>query len=93
VLALTEAGVPCGPVYQMDEVFADPQVRHLAMTQEVRHPVLGPLSLVRNAVRMTGAPGTVRTPSPDPGDHTEQVLAGLGYSPAQIEELRAEAAI
>jgi crotonobetainyl-CoA:carnitine CoA-transferase CaiB-like acyl-CoA transferase len=93
VSALTEAGVPCGPVYRMDEVFADPQVRHLAMTRDVRHPVLGPLALVRNAVRMTGEPGTVRTPSPDPGDHTAEVLAGLGYSPAQIEELRAEAAI
>jgi crotonobetainyl-CoA:carnitine CoA-transferase CaiB-like acyl-CoA transferase len=63
------------------------------MTQDVRHPALGPLALVRNAVRMTGEPGTVRTPSPDPGDHTAEVLAGLGYSPAQIEELRAEAAI
>jgi crotonobetainyl-CoA:carnitine CoA-transferase CaiB-like acyl-CoA transferase len=93
VSALTGAGVPCGPVYRMDEVFADPQVRHLAMTQDVRHPVLGPLALVRNAVRMTGEPGTVRTPSPDPGDHTAEVLAGLGYSPAQIAELRAEAAI
>ncbi|HEY7815469.1 MAG TPA: CoA transferase, partial [Nakamurella sp.] len=93
VTALAEAGVPAGPVYRMDEVFADPQVRHLAMTQDVRHPALGPLALVRNAVRMTGEPGTVRTPSPDPGDHTAEVLAGLGYSPAQIEELRAEAAI
>jgi crotonobetainyl-CoA:carnitine CoA-transferase CaiB-like acyl-CoA transferase len=93
VTALTEAGVPCGPVYRMDEVFADPQVRHLAMTQDVRHPALGPLALIRNAVRMTGEPGTVRTPSPDPGDHTAEVLTSLGYSPAQVEELRAEAAI
>jgi crotonobetainyl-CoA:carnitine CoA-transferase CaiB-like acyl-CoA transferase len=93
VSALTAAGVPCGPVYRMDEVFADPQARHLAMTQEVRHPVLGPLALIRNAVRMTGEPATVRAPSPDPGDHTAQVLAGLGYSPAQVEELRAQAAI
>jgi formyl-CoA transferase len=93
VAALAEAGVPCGPVYRMDEVFADPQVRHLAMTQQVRHPVLGPLALVRNPVRMTGEPGTVRAPSPDPGDHTAEVLAGLGYSPAQVEELRAAAVI
>jgi formyl-CoA transferase len=93
VTALTEAGVPCGPVYRMDEVFADPQVRHLAMTQDVRHPALGPLALIRNAVRMTGEPGTVRTPSPDPGDHTAEVLTSLGYSPAQVEELRAAAAI
>jgi len=55
--------------------------------------LLGPLTLVRNAVRMTGEPGTVRTPSPDPGDHTAEVLAGLGYSPVEIAELRASAAI
>ncbi len=72
---------------------ADPQVRHLAMTQDVRHPVLGPLALVRNAVRMSGEPGTVRSPSPDPGDHTAEVLASLDYSPAQVDQLRAEAAI
>jgi formyl-CoA transferase len=93
VCALAEAGVPCGPVYQMDEVFDDPQVRHLAMTQEVQHPVLGPLSLVRNAVRIAGGPGTVRAPSPGPGEHTAEVLTDLGYSPAQITGLRAAAAI
>jgi formyl-CoA transferase len=93
VAALNEAGVPCGPVYQMDEVFADPQVEHLAMTQTVRHPLLGPLAIVRNAVRIIGGPDTVRTPSPDAGDHTDEVLTGLGYSPAEIDRLRAQAVI
>ena len=93
VSALNEAGVPCGPVYRMDEVFADPQVEHLAMTQTVQHPVLGPLAIVRNAVRMTGGPDTVRTPAPDRGDHTDEVLTGLGYSPAEIGRLRAQAVI
>ena len=93
VTALNAAGVPCGPVYRMDEVFADPQVRHLDLTQTVEHPALGPLTIVRNAVRMSGAdgqppPDTVRTASPDLGDHTAEVLAGLGYSPAEIERLR-----
>jgi crotonobetainyl-CoA:carnitine CoA-transferase CaiB-like acyl-CoA transferase len=88
VADLNAAGVPCGPVYAMDEVFADPQVEHLAMTQAVAHPELGPLDIIRNAVRMSGAPGTVRAPSPDHGTHTGEVLAGLGYSPAQIDELR-----
>lgn len=90
---LNEAGVPCGPVYRMDEVFGDPQVTHLGMTQTVRHPVLGSLTLVRNAVRMTDAPDTVRTPSPDPGDHTGEVLASLGYSQAEIDRLRERAVI
>jgi crotonobetainyl-CoA:carnitine CoA-transferase CaiB-like acyl-CoA transferase len=93
VSALNEAGVPCGPVYRMDEVFADPQVEHLAMTQTVQHPVLGPLAIVRNAVRITGGPDTVRTPAPDRGDHTDEVLTGLGYSPAEIGRLRAQEVI
>jgi crotonobetainyl-CoA:carnitine CoA-transferase CaiB-like acyl-CoA transferase len=93
VEAFSQAGVPCGPVYRMDEVFADPQVEHLAMTEPVEHPVLGQLDILRNAVRMTGAPATVRTPSPDLGGHTDEVLAELGYPPAQIDRLRAQGAI
>jgi len=87
--ALSQAGVPCGPVYRMDEVFADPQVEHLAMTQPVQHPELGRLEILRNAVRMTDGPASVRSPSPDAGQHTNQVLAELGYPEAQIARLRA----
>jgi crotonobetainyl-CoA:carnitine CoA-transferase CaiB-like acyl-CoA transferase len=93
VEALNEAGVPCGPVYRMDEVFADPQVQHLAMTGSVEHPVLGRLEILRNAVRMSGTPSTVRTPSPDAGAHTGEVLAELGYEPAEIDRLRGLGAI
>jgi crotonobetainyl-CoA:carnitine CoA-transferase CaiB-like acyl-CoA transferase len=108
VEALNAAGVPCGPVYRMDEVFADPQVRHLGMTQPVEHPVLGRLDIPRNAVRMSagasgnnGAPGggatygppTVRTASPEAGAHTDEVLAELGLTAAEIGELRAHGAI
>jgi crotonobetainyl-CoA:carnitine CoA-transferase CaiB-like acyl-CoA transferase len=98
VQALNEAGVPCGPVYRMDEVFADPQVRHLEMTGEVEHPELGPLAILRNAVRMTDGPmtdgpATVRTASPDAGAHTAEVLTGLGYTTAEIDRLRGQGAI
>jgi crotonobetainyl-CoA:carnitine CoA-transferase CaiB-like acyl-CoA transferase len=92
VEALNQAGVPCGPVYRMDEVFADPQVGHLAMTEPVEHPALGRLDILRNAVRMTDAPATVRTPSPDVGDHTTEVLAELGYPEAEIDRLREQGA-
>src|SRR5690606_25760123 len=51
---LAEAGVPVGPVYRLDETFADPQVRHLAMTELVTHPTLGRLEMLRHPVRMTG---------------------------------------
>ncbi len=93
VEVLNQAGVPCGPVYRMDEVFADPQVEHLAMTAPVEHPVLGRLDILRNAVRMTGTPGTVRAPSPDAGADTGEVLAELGYPAAEIDRLRAQGAI
>jgi crotonobetainyl-CoA:carnitine CoA-transferase CaiB-like acyl-CoA transferase len=93
VADLNAAGVPCGPVYAMDEVFADPQVGHLGMTAPVRHRVLGDLDIVRNAVRMSGAAGTVRTPSPDPGEHAGEVLASLGYSQPEIDRLRASGVI
>jgi crotonobetainyl-CoA:carnitine CoA-transferase CaiB-like acyl-CoA transferase len=93
VEALNQAGVPCGPVYRMDEVFADPQVEHLAMTESVQHPALGRLDILRNAVRMTDAPATVRTPSPDVGAHTDELLAELGYPRAEIDRLRAQGVI
>src|SRR5918995_2085208 len=86
VEVLNAAGVPCGPVHRMDEVFADPQVEHLEMTAAVDHPALGRLPLVRNAVRMTGSAPTVRTASPEVGDDTGAVLRELGYAPADIDE-------
>ena len=91
--ALNQAGVPCGPVYRMDEVFADPQVGHLAMTAPVQHPALGQLDIVRNAVRMSGGPPTVRAPSPEPGGHTGEVLAELGYPETEIDRLREQGVI
>ncbi|MGH8997136.1 MAG: CaiB/BaiF CoA transferase family protein [Acidimicrobiales bacterium] len=90
VEVLSGAGVPCGPVYGMDEVFEDPQIEHLALREPVEHPSLGPLDLIRNAVRIV-APDpvgpSVRTHSPDPGEHTDEILGELGYSSEQIERL------
>jgi crotonobetainyl-CoA:carnitine CoA-transferase CaiB-like acyl-CoA transferase len=93
VEALNQAGVPCGPVYRMDEVFADPQVEHLAMTEPVQHPALGRLDIVRNAVRMTDGPATVRAPSPGIGADTDAVLTELGYPREEIDRLRAQGVI
>jgi crotonobetainyl-CoA:carnitine CoA-transferase CaiB-like acyl-CoA transferase len=84
---LNEAGVPAGPVYRIDEVFADPGVEHLAMTERVVHPELGELALIRNAVRLTGVPSALRAPTPSPGEHTGEVLAELGLSSAEVDEL------
>jgi formyl-CoA transferase len=102
--ALTAVGVPAGPVNTIDQVFADPQVQHLGLATPVHHPRLGELSIVRNAVALTGldgdgsAPGagrepTVRTASPDPGQHTDEVLAEAGLAPAEIADLRTRGVI
>ena len=59
----------------------------------MEHPVLGRLDILRNAVRMSGTPGTVRSASPDAGAHTREVLTELGYPHAEIDQLRAQGAI
>jgi formyl-CoA transferase len=88
VAALNEAGVPAGPVYRVDETFADPQVRHLDVVAGVEHPVLGHLDLVRAPVTTSRGLASVRAPSPEAGQHTGEVLAELGLSPEQVDELR-----
>lgn len=84
---LDAAGVPCGPVLSMDEVFADPQVEHLGLTSTVDSPELGPLRLLRSPVTMSAAVETVRTASPAPGRDTESVLEELGFAGPEIADL------
>jgi formyl-CoA transferase len=88
VEALNAVGVPCGPVYRIDEVFADPQVEHLGLQASVEHEVLGPLALVRNAVTLAGGPPTVRTGAPESGADTDDVLTEIGCSAEEIADLR-----
>ncbi len=86
---LNAAGVPAGPVYAMDEVVADAQVKHLGLVADVAHPVLGTLGLVRNAVTMSGGPATVRSPTPEPGADTDEILGEAGLSADETAALRA----
>jgi formyl-CoA transferase len=88
VEALNAVGVPCGPVYAIDEVFADPQIEHLGLRASVEHDKLGRLDIVRNAVTMTGGPPTVRTAAPESGADTESVLTEIGCSDDEIADLR-----
>ncbi|HZT66723.1 MAG TPA: CoA transferase [Acidimicrobiales bacterium] len=90
---LNAAGVPAGPVYRMDEVFTDPQVEHLDMVSEVVHPVLGPLRLIRNPVTSTGAGPSVRGPSPEPGQQTDEILRQVGLGDEDLERLRSRRVI
>jgi formyl-CoA transferase len=85
---LNKAGVPCGPIYKMDEVFADAQVRHLKMAAPVHHPRLGDIEVVSQAVELSRTPSGVRYPTPEKGEHTDAVLGELGYDAAAIAKLR-----
>ena len=87
------AGIPCGPINTIDQVFADPQVQHLGLATPVRHGRLGEFMSVASPVNLEGVPKGIRTPTPEKGEHTASVLAGLGYSEAEIEGLRVAGAL
>ncbi len=93
--ALNQAGVPCGPIYTIDQTFGDPQVKHIGMARPITHPRLGELHLVGQAVNLEGNDGkpSVRLPSPDRGQHNHEVLKSLGYDDAGIAKLKAAHAI
>ena len=87
---LLEAGVPCGPIHRIDEVFADPQVQHLGMRWPMPHPQLGEVAVVGQPMRFSAHPREAPpAPAPGQGEHTDTVLRELGYTDAQISDLRA----
>jgi len=90
---LNAAGVPCGPIYTMDQVFADPQVQHLHAAATVKHPVLGDIRVVNQAVGLSRTPATMASATPEIGQHTDEVLGEAGYSAAEIAALRNSKAI
>jgi crotonobetainyl-CoA:carnitine CoA-transferase CaiB-like acyl-CoA transferase len=83
--------LPCGPINRLDQVYADPQVRHRGLRIEVPHPLSGSVPLVANPIRYSRTPISYGVPPPLLGEHTEEVLRDLlGKTPEEIARLRAE---
>ena len=88
---LEAAGVPCGPINSLEQVFAEPQAVARGLRMELPHPTAGKVALTRSPMRFSETPVQHDTPPPTLGQHTEEVLKGLlKKSPSEIEKLRAE---
>ncbi len=84
---LEEVGVPCGPISNYAEVFADPHIQARGMVQEMEHPVGGTVQVLGPAAKLSETPARLARPSPLYGEHTAEVLAEIGWTQAEIQEL------
>jgi crotonobetainyl-CoA:carnitine CoA-transferase CaiB-like acyl-CoA transferase len=90
---LETAGVPAGPIYLLSDLFNDPQVRHRDMVVEIAHPKAGRIKQTGVPVKLSETPGRLAAPPPLLGEHTDRILAELGYSDAERSAMRADGAI
>jgi crotonobetainyl-CoA:carnitine CoA-transferase CaiB-like acyl-CoA transferase len=90
---LNKAGIPCGPIYGIDQAFGDPQVKHLGIAQEVVSKALGAITLIGQPVSLSRTPSRLATAAPEYGEHNDAVLSELGYSAAEIGAFRKAGAI
>jgi crotonobetainyl-CoA:carnitine CoA-transferase CaiB-like acyl-CoA transferase len=85
---MVAAEIPCGPVYDMKQVFEDPQVEKLRIARTIAHPRLGDIDLVAQPCEITGFDRSIRSATPDLGADTDDILRSLGWDEAGIENLR-----
>ena len=82
-----KAGVPCGPIYSIDQMFADPQVEHIGIAQSVAKKDGSKLAVVGQPVALSRTPSKIAVPPPEIGQHTDEVLAEFGFGASEIAAL------
>jgi crotonobetainyl-CoA:carnitine CoA-transferase CaiB-like acyl-CoA transferase len=90
---LNEAGIPCGPIHQLDEALDHPQTLHREMVVEREHPTLGSVRLLGLPVKLSDTPGGIHRTPPLMGEHTTEILRELGLSDAELEKLQGQGVI
>jgi len=90
---MNKAGVPCGPIYTLEDTFNDPQVQHLGMAQTVESPTLGPVTIIGQAFHLSRTPSCLVRVAPECGADTDAILQELGYGAEAIAALRARQVI
>jgi len=88
-----ENGIPCGPINTIDQVFADPQVKHLRMARPMHSPTIGDTEVVASAINISGFSKDIRLPTPEAGSSTDEVLRSVGYSDDEIATLRSKGVV
>jgi len=89
---LNNAGVPCGPIYALDQTFADPQVQHQEMLLQIEQPS-GKVKTLGFPLKLSKTPAALHRPAPQLGQHSTEILRGLGYSAADVDAFRAKGVI
>jgi formyl-CoA transferase len=90
IARLNEAGVPCGQIYSIDQVFSDPQVQHLRPHAKIDSPHVGTLTLLRQPMTLSRTPSHIERHPPAIGEHTQEVLREAGFTSDEIVELTRE---
>ncbi len=86
-------GIPCGPIYTIDQVFADPQVKHLGMATKMASPYVGEAEVVASGINISGFSKAIRRYTPDAGEHQDEIMKSVGYTDAEIAAMRAKGVI
>ncbi|NMC61144.1 MAG: CoA transferase, partial [Candidatus Methanofastidiosa archaeon] len=88
LVLLEKAGIPSGPIYTIDRLLNDPQVKHRKMIEEVKNPLYGTIKIPGLPVKLSETRGAIKLSPPVLGEHSEEILKNLGYSEEQIKSMR-----